>query len=48
MKQYRLSDGTFGSSGGIWHLSGGGDGCALPLAVETGYRYFDTAAYYFN
>ncbi len=48
MKQYRLSDGTLVPAVGFGTYRAGETAAALPLAVETGYRYFDTAAYYFN
>ena len=48
MKQYRLSDGTLVPAVGFGTYRAGEMAAALPLAVETGYRYFDTAAYYFN
>ena len=48
MKQYRLSDGTLVPAVGFGTYLAGETAAALPLAVEAGYRYFDTAAYYFN
>ena len=48
MKQYRLSDGVLVPAVGFGTYLADQTAQALPLAVEAGYRYFDTAAYYFN
>lgn len=48
MKQYRLSDGVLVPAVGYGTYLADDTAQAIPLAVETGYRYFDTAAYYFN
>lgn len=48
MKYYMLSDGNSVPAVGFGTYLAGETAQALPLAVEAGYRYFDTAAYYFN
>ena len=48
MKYYSLSDGNSVPAVGFGTYLAGETAAALPLAVEAGYRYFDTAAYYFN
>lgn len=48
MKYYLLSDGSSVPAVGFGTYLAGETAQALPLAVEAGYRYFDTAAYYFN
>ena len=48
MKYYLLSDGNSVPAVGFGTYLAGETAQALPLAVEAGYRYFDTAAYYFN
>ncbi len=48
MKEYQLSDRTLVPAVGFGTYLADETAAALPLAVEVGYRYFDTAAYYFN